>query len=83
MTLNLIEQMAETVRYVERLEVKAGALESTCDEFSRIIACFVRIQGGLIPGEVWDEVHRQKGFVSCRKKALRDGVEIMTQEPGS
>ncbi len=81
MTLKLIEQMEETARYVRVLEAKASAAEATCEEFSRIIACFVRVHGGLIPAEVWDYVDGRNGFVSCGKRLVRDGVQITVKEP--
>ena len=74
--MKLIEQMEETARYVRGLEVKAAALEATCEEFSRIIACFVRVHGDMISAEVWDDVRQRKGFVSVGQRLVRDGVQI-------
>ena len=79
--MKLIEQMAETARYVDGLETKAKALEATCEDLSRIIACFVGMHGGLIPTPVWDRVQRRKGFVSCGKRVRAEGVQITVREP--
>lgn len=72
--MKLIEQMAETARYVEGLEAKAKSLEATCEDLSRVVACFVRVHGGLISADTWDRVHRRKGFVSCGKRVCAEGV---------
>ena len=79
--MKLIEEMEKTTRYVRGLETKSAALEATCDEFSRIIACFVRVHGGRIPSVVWDEVHAQDGFFSCGKHVYVGGVKILVKEP--
>lgn len=79
--MQLIEQMAETVRYVEGLEAKAAALEATCEDLSRVIACFVRVHGGAIPGDVWDEVQRRKGFYAYSMRVGSSDVQIDTLEP--
>ena len=73
--MKLIEQMAETARYVEGLEAKAANAEATCEDLSRVIACFVRVHGGLIPGEVWDELNKMEGFIRIGKRAAGGGVE--------
>ena len=79
--MKLIEQMAETARYVNGLEAKAATIEATCEALSQVIACFVRVHGGLIPGDVWDELHQIDGFVRIGKRAVDGGVEITTLEP--
>ena len=81
MGLKLIEQMAEAVRYVEALEAKVAATEATCEDLSRIVACLVRVHGGMIPAGVWDEVHQRKGFVSYSARVDVDGVQIHVGEP--
>ncbi len=79
--MKLIEQLEETVRYVRGLETKASAAEATCEDLSRVVACFVRVHGGLIPAEVWDDVHQRKGFVRCGKRVVEDGVQVTVKEP--
>lgn len=79
--MKFIEQMAETVRYVEALEAKVAATEATCEDLSRIIACFVRLHGGLISSDTWDRVHRRKGFIACGRRACAEGVQITVREP--
>ncbi len=79
--MELIERMAETVRYVEGLEAKAATIEATCEDLSRVIACFVRVHGGLIPAEVWDEVHQRKGFYGYGVRVDESGVQITVVEP--
>ena len=82
MTLKLIEQMAEAARYVQGLETKTSALEATCEEQSRIIACFVLVHGRRIHGQAWDQVHERKGFHGYGKRVVEGGVEITVTEPG-
>ena len=79
--MKLIEQIEETARYVRGLEAKASAAEATCEDLSRIIACYVRVHGGLIPTGVWNEVHQLEGFVRIGKRAVMAGVEITAAEP--
>ncbi len=82
MTLKLIEQMSEAALYVQGLENKAAAMEAMCEDQSRIIACFVRIQGGRIHSEVWEDVHEREGFHGYGKRVYVDGVQITVTEPG-
>ena len=82
MTLKLIEQMAEAALYVQGLENKAAALEATCEDQSRIIACFVLIQGGRIPSGMWDQVHELEGFHGYGKRVYVGGVQITVTESG-
>ena len=79
--MKLIEQMAETARYVEGLEAKAANAEGTCEDLSRVIACFVRVHGGLIPAEVWDGLNKMEGFIRIGKRAVETGVQITVVEP--
>ena len=80
--MKLIEQMAETARYVESLESQRDALEATCEDLSCMVACFVRVHGGAILADVWDDVHQRKGFFHIGKRVLDEGgVRVTASEP--